>query len=475
MPDSQRARLWLGFGLLVAAMVFVAGGLLLWQLSEADYSRQIERSQAQVRALRQQLVGDNQTPRAMAVPPEERRVLEREAQLVQGSLWVYTPGGDLFGPYGEAAGLKLESPPLRAELLEQRDDFVKRKLIGPQGQPYLLYGAPFFADGARYGVLVLATPVPETGPNSWLGSPLWIASGLALLVGLVLALLLGRLLTWPLSGLAGAADRIALGDYDQRVVERGPREVRRLAHSFNLMAERTGRAQRRQREFVARITQETRAPLGALQAEAALLAGHTPVTPAERQHAAQSIQQAGQRIERLVDNLAELSRLETGEPALQRTPFELGNWLNTAVEAHRPAFTQRGVRLVVKVPPGLPVVVADRRRLDQVLGNLLDNALEVSPTGAVVSLTARVEADETPAALTASFTVVDEGPGIPPDQLDLIFEPFHQIPKHGARGTGLGLSLVDQIVRLHSGQITVESTVGRGSRFTVLLPVRSAG
>ena len=185
------------------------------------------------------------------------------------------------------------------------------------------------------------------------------------------------------------------------------------------------------------------------------------------------IVQESERLQRLVDDILELSKLQAGAVAIPRTPLAILPLINDAVEIARLHARQHAVTIRIEMPPGLTVdalmVLGNEDRLMQALRNLLDNALHHSPAGNTVTVS--LETRET----TLVIHVRDEGEGIPPEQLPWVFNRFYRAGKSPqAGGTGLGLAIVREIMLAHKGSITVESTLGHGATFSLHLP-RSAG
>ncbi len=249
-------------------------------------------------------------------------------------------------------------------------------------------------------------------------------------------------------------------------------------------------------EFVSNVSHELRTPLTAIRMAADnLLDGITgDVTPTLQRYLTR-IKTNTDRLVRLITDLLDLSRIEAGRVELHPTALSVGDLLQEVAEGMRPMAGQKGVELAV-LPPATPsLAFADRDKVQQVLINLLENAVKFTPPGGRIGVSARtlvanadfrmrnVELTEaTTAPNTAplgedrdwiEFSVEDTGQGIPPEEFDAIFNKFHQVRRDGQRkthGTGLGLAIAKSLIELHGGRIQVESEVGRGSRFVFTLP-----
>jgi signal transduction histidine kinase len=296
-----------------------------------------------------------------------------------------------------------------------------------------------------------------------LGLSLPVRATLAALVGLAIVQVLARGMTSPLREMSEAASAMARGDYRRRVRATSRDEVGDLARAFNAMAAELGDADRQRRDLVANVSHELRTPLGALQALLENLAdGVEPPDPrALRTALAQT-----ERLGRLVAQLLDLSRLESGALEVQQVPFNIRTLLEQA--AGECALGDRPVRLKVSVEPGDLLTTGDPERLHQVVANLLDNAVRHSPPEGRIWLSAHAAT-----AGRTTIVVADEGPGIPSDEAERVFERFHRTDAARATrdgGTGLGLAIARWIVDAHGGVIRAETRDPRGCRMVVELP-----
>lgn len=230
------------------------------------------------------------------------------------------------------------------------------------------------------------------------------------------------------------------------------------------------RLQTTRREFVANVSHQLRTPLAAMRAALETLEEGALEDPEAARSFLGSLKREVERMERLVLELLDLSRLESGQVALHLAPVPVEALVREVAERFSPLAQQAGLTLTFQVPPDLPPVLVDRDKLLQALSNLLDNAIKFTPRGGKVCLGAHKENG------TVAFEVEDTGIGIAPEHLPHIFERFykaHRTP--GDAGAGLGLAIVKHIVQAHGGSVRVESQAGKGSRFTLLLPAAKQG
>jgi len=223
-------------------------------------------------------------------------------------------------------------------------------------------------------------------------------------------------------------------------------------------------------EFVSNVTHELRTPLTSIQGFAETLLEGALDEPETARHFVEIMLRESRHLGALIDELLDLSRVESGRFRMQRRPTAPGDLIATTVARLAQKAERAGLTLSADVPEGLPLVNGDPDRLVQVLSNLVENAIKYTPAGGRVSLSARHEDGRVLMAVT------DTGVGIPRADLGRIFERFYRVDKARTRatgGTGLGLAIAKHIVEAHGGTIAVESEVGKGSTFTVSLPAMS--
>jgi signal transduction histidine kinase len=282
---------------------------------------------------------------------------------------------------------------------------------------------------------------------------------LSVLLALVVTQLLARGMTSPLREMTAAAVAMARGDYSRRVRATSNDEVGELALAFNRMAEDLASVDRQRRELVANVSHELRTPVSALRAVLEnIVDGVSEPDPATLRTALLQTE----RLAGLVEQLLDLSRIEGGATQLRMAPVRLQEFL--AVCRDEAAMSGRPVQFDVQVQPPELSVIADRERLHQVLANLVDNATRHSPDGGTVWLQAHDD------VMGIVLDVIDEGPGIAPEDRAHIFERFHRGGNAQIDGgTGLGLAIARWVVDLHGGTIrVVDSPVG--CRIRVVLP-----
>jgi signal transduction histidine kinase len=318
-------------------------------------------------------------------------------------------------------------------------------------------------NGARLGTFRAADPLASVElTRSGLRNTFLLVGIAALLMATAVAISLANFITRPLRRMARFASAVDAGDLTHRLGHTGGgEEVDVLADSFDGMLDRLEQAFTRQQDFVSDASHELRTPLTVLRGQIDLLR-RTGDDPEERRRITETVLVEIDRMNRLVDDMLTLARAEQGD-LLQRRPVELEDFFED-LDRDLPLLGKRHYD-VSDAPPGS--IDADPDRLRQVFRNLVRNA--VSHTGAESHISVGAVASNG----RVRFSVADDGPGIPADQIDRVFDRFHRTDQSRARdtgGSGLGLAIARAIVEAHGGRIWVESAPGVGATFRFELP-----
>ena len=294
----------------------------------------------------------------------------------------------------------------------------------------------------------------------------------AFLAAVVISLFVSHRVVSPVQEMMAASQRIADGHYDERVGVPGATrpdeldELARLAISFNQMAARLEGTEARRLDLIGNVAHELRTPLSSIKGYMeGLIDGVLPAEAATFQQ----VYREADRLQRLVQDLQELSRVEAGAYELDLRSTAVVHLVETVVARLGRQFEEKGVILRTDLPSDLPPVSADQDRISQVLLNLVGNALQYTPAGGEVTLGASREGN------TVCLLVKDTGIGIAPEHLPHLFERFYRVEKSRSRaggGSGMGLTIAKHLVEAHGGQIRAASDgPGKGSTFSFTLPV----
>ncbi|HJO07911.1 MAG TPA: HAMP domain-containing sensor histidine kinase [Chloroflexota bacterium] len=391
-------------------------------------------------------------------------------------VWPESGPGRTAEPGDESGGREGQSPAkVRPAYDVDGDRGPHQKMVsgifrGLDGNRYVYASSklPMTVEGtSRTFNLVLATPsVDITQGLGNLAQVLSAAGAVALAGAVILAVVIARRLARPLQYLKMSAREVAAGNYDRQAPVEGAREIQSLARSFNQMTRRVRNARQQQRTFLANVSHELRTPLTSIQGfSQAIIEG--AVTDREGyRRAAGIINDGAQRLIRLVEQLLDLDRIESRTTEMVLEDVDLADLVERVVSIFEIRSEEAGVDIVRRLGP-IPTVLGDSDRLEQVLTNLVDNAIRHSPSGGKVTIGLAADG---PTGVV--LTVDDEGLGISPPDAEKVFERFQTEPD--GSGIGLGLAIAREIVRVHGGELRSENRDGGGARLVITLGTSSA-
>ncbi len=342
----------------------------------------------------------------------------------------------------------------------------------PNGTSWLVYAQPTGAFSRSLIFYAQPEPTPTAFFSAFFLRPLLSAGVLATVIAVLLAFGITQSVVKPLRRMARAAEAIAGGDYNQQVDVDGPDEIQRVATSFNSMVWQVKQTQQAQQDFVANVSHDLKTPLTIVQGWSQALLDGTADSAEERDQAATVIHEESERMGRMVAQLLDLARLESGTLALSLQPVALTPLLRDVVYAMQPTATSAEIDLQFHADAH-PIVQGDSDRLTQIFTNLIGNGIAYTtrPGRVMVALTVAPGAQ-------AIVRVQDSGPGISAEELPRVFERFYRVDKSRQRrsnsqGSGLGLAIVKELVEAHGGRISAESVAGESTAFVVRLPLSS--
>lgn len=423
---------------------------------------------------------ENLNGRILLVDEASRAILFDSADVLVGETWQPASASPLDVQMERWRPNHMRSMP---RMQGMADAQTARGQVKLDGRDWMYIAAPMFAmrDGGSVDLVLLRQ---ENNPIQAVAESVQeLPRGLLLAMVLVLGLVVYFLSRWTAGAVARSlapvlqgTEAIADGDLSYRIDSQATslNELRVLAESFNQMAARVQRSQQAQRDFVANVSHDLKTPLTSIQGYSQALLDGTAASDASRSRAALVINQEAQRLGRLVEEVIDLARIDSGRLQLRLEPVDLAALLAELVELLAPRTAAAGIALSTHLPTaGLPPLRGDPDRLRRVLTNLLDNALAYTPSGGAVTVTAAPYPAGAGQPAGVEIAVTDTGPGIAPEDVERIFERFYRVDKArtAGNGSGLGLAIVKEIVEAHGGAVGVESQPGQGSRFWLRLPV----
>jgi signal transduction histidine kinase len=476
---SLRARLLLSYALVIFVCVAIIGVALLFLLRDAPVQKRLTTARLTLEAATINRLLRTSLQNGTAPEQIIRRLENISDRTDSRMLLIDEQSGQILADTEST----LSGQNLFALGTPQR---FNNTLTGEfnEGDTHWLYSTRQILDRRNTREVVAALPFEATPAFTdpifrALLQPLLIALVLAFAVSIVLAILVTRSVARPMQHVAQAAQKITAGDYNQTVPLEGPTEFKDVAVNFNQMAQKVRDTQHSQRDFLANVTHELKTPLTSIQGFAQAIQDGAAREPEAMRRSAGIIRDEAERMNRLVMELLELARIESGQIVMRREAVKIDLVLRGVIDRLALRVQDSGVNLQAEIAADLPGIVGDGDRLSQVFSNLIDNALTHTLPGGKVVVAARSIGGSSAVKRGESIegveiTVADTGSGIPPEDLPRIFERFYQIDKSRARSKegslGLGLAIVKEIVTAHGGTIHAESIVGLGTKFVVWLP-----
>jgi len=331
------------------------------------------------------------------------------------------------------------------------------------------FASALVSDGERVGVLVMVDSVQDTMDSlTFMRDRMLGIFGIALAVVLLMAGLISRIVTRPVAELSAGIERMSEGNYSHRVHVPGKGEMAQLAAAFNQMSQQVHHLDEARNQFVSNASHELKTPLATMKILVESMIYQDDMPGELRQEFLTDINKEIDRLSSVVGDLLTLVHIDSHKLRLRREMMVFADTVRESVKRLQPLAHKRGQEISMEISDPCEMF-ADPGKLAQVCYNIIENGIKYTPDGGKITVVLRRMGRD------AVLEISDTGVGIPPEDVEHVFDRFYRVDKARSRetgGTGLGLSIVQQIVRLHAGSVTVQSEQDKGTTFTVQLPVK---
>lgn len=448
--------------LLLLLIVLLPLGFVIDQIFLGFYYSQVQEDIDELSSLYAEAIADS--PNSMII-----RVIEMMGEFSQVPLYIVNAEGQLIansGVPGITSQTRLSAKEL--ETLAEGQSIKREYQDTGSGHRFLVSGAPVHDEDTFLGGVYVLSSIEDIYQSIDQVRQVLILSGIGtFFLALGVIVVLSRKLSSPLLQMEQATRKIAKGDLNTRVKVTTGDEVGTLAQAINDLAVDLKRYRETRSEFFANISHELRTPITYLEGYAHILKENLYQSEEEKEQYVEIIHQESARLTRLIHDVFELSKMEEGKINLNQEWMDILEIMETILPQAELKAKKKGLQLKADIQENLPCIYADGLRMEQILMNLVDNAIQYTNKGAVCIEIRHVESGE------LMITIKDSGKGIPEDELPYIFERFYRVEKSRSReygGTGLGLAIVKQFVDMQGGSLTVSSEVGKGTQFKILFP-----
>ena len=465
VPFSIRWKIVIAF-LAVLALAFVTINVTSLRMME-DYliNQRVQEQQKDVdriAALLAQPLWEGDAQRLFSLATAYGREMGGRVLVMDGNAVVQVD------PFSQLNGRRLAYAEVTTVLSGQDRSYGFHMLDTPEPGWVVYYTALIAHEGNNIGVLLFSLSVQDVVAKvENLRAQMMLYTIVVAVMAAGLGFIITTLFVRPFSGMMQVTQQVASGQFDKRLPVTSRDELGQLARSFNVMSERLENLDQSRNEFVSNASHELKTPLSAMKVLVESLLFDESNNIELYQEFLGDINQEIDRLNAIIQGLLTLVRMDSQDAQPYWQQIDMGTLLQNTIKPLLPLAAQRGI--AINLALRAPVIIAgDRPQLQQVVINLVDNAIKYTHDGGVIHVQLWQE------GVWCRIAVADNGPGIPQESLDRLFERFYRVDKARARntgGTGLGLSIVHRIVLAHSGSITVESEEGKGSTFHVMLPL----
>lgn len=324
---------------------------------------------------------------------------------------------------------------------------------------------PLLYNGEINGALRFVTSLKKIDEDVYKISQFFLVIGvIVIILSGIVSVFISGIITKPIKKIMIGTQKMASGDFNEKINISSEDELGQLAKTLNYMTEEILKSERLKNEFIASVSHELRTPLTSIKGWSIILNSSELEDEEELKEGLEIIEQESDRLTFLVEDLLDFSKLSSGKVSIKKDYIDLKDLLMNIKIQTMPRSLKENVKLTLDLNEELPKVLADRNRLKQVLLNILDNSFKFTPNGGNINITVKLESNE------VIIQIIDTGCGIEKEELPKVKEKFFK-GKNANSKNGIGLSICDEIIKLHQGRLLINSVVGEGTQVCIILPI----
>ncbi|MDF2548006.1 MAG: hypothetical protein K0R93_2904 [Anaerosolibacter sp.] len=397
---------------------------------------------------------------------KERLDLELQSveRFLNTRIWILDKRGYIYGVSSnekEWIGKQITAKEM-VDVLKGRIIVKKGTFQGTWQTPMLTVGMPILVNGQVENAIIMHSPLYEiTNTIQEVHKIIWATMGISFIISAIVIYFLSKKLSQPLQSMDQAAKKLALGDFSQRVDVYTEDEIGRVTHTFNNMAEQLEKMEENRRNFISAVAHELRSPLTLMKGFVQGIVDGT-VEADDQPKYLQIILKETTRLGKLISNLLDVQRMESNAYPIHPEHFDINELIRRTLLKYEEEIERRKIEMNLDFRQDTLIVLADRDGIEQVLSNLIENAMKFVDEGGSIGIRVQEKSDK------AWIDIKDNGIGISKEEQQVIWNKFYKVDKARNRnkeGTGLGLHIAKQIIERHGEQIQVESELGKGTIF----------
>lgn len=397
---------------------------------------------------------------------KERLDLELQSveRFLNTRIWILDKRGYIYGVSSnekEWIGKQITAKEM-VDVLKGRIIVKKGTFQGTWQTPMLTVGMPILVNGQVENAIIMHSPLYEiTNTIQEVHKIIWATMAISFIISAIVIYFLSKKLSQPLQSMDQAAKKLALGDFSQRVDVYTEDEIGRVTHTFNNMAEQLEKMEDNRRSFISAVAHELRSPLTLIKGFVQGIVDGT-VEADDQSKYLQIILKETTRLGKLISNLLDVQRMESNAYPIHPEHFDINELIRRTLLKYEEEIERRKIEMNLDFRENTLIVLADRDGIEQVLSNLIENAMKFVEEGGTIGIGVQDKGDK------AWIDIKDNGIGISKEEQQVIWNKFYKVDKARNRnkeGTGLGLHIAKQIIERHGEQIQVESELGKGTNF----------